>query len=268
MRLEFTKMEGAGNDFAVFAPTSHIDFTPSMAARLCDRRRGIGADGLMILHSLGPSKLRMEFFNSDGSRASMCGNGLRCAARFAVERMGAGRCPTFETDAGELSAKLLDDGRVRISVPVRKQFHEVATEFGQLWWGDTGVPHAVLLVERAETTDVAGLGQRLRRHPAFGPEGANVDFVEIPEEESAPCVLRTFERGVEGETLACGTGACAAAMAVRLARGRRNLSFITRGGDILEVDIPPAENMVKEMFLTGPAQFVFDGAVELEFPPS
>jgi diaminopimelate epimerase len=229
-RVPFTKMDGTGNDFVILdgrdpALSKLRGRWPALSRALCDRRRGIGADGLLLLERSRRAQLRLRIFNPDGSEPSMCGNGLRCAALYA-SRDGAGRRTlTVQTNAGIKRARIGRGGRVQVDLGAPRLLrHLAATRLGG-WVAahadviDSGVPHLVCWVEDVRAIDVDGLGRRLRRLRRFHPHGVNVDFVQplLGWSAAAPagarCVIamRTYERGVEGETQACGTGAVASA---------------------------------------------------------
>lgn len=221
--FNFTKMHGAGNDFILaFSPDGTVGATvrdlvrkiPGTIVDLCDRKRGIGADGMIFLSPSADKKdrYRMDFYNCDGSRASMCGNGLRCAALFVKRHGGCSSDePVFETDSGVLDTHVFDSsavGRVRISILLNEPFRDLGMISGyRIFFGVAGVPHAVVPVENTDAVDVDAVGRMLRFHEAFSPAGTNVDFVELHTHSPDGCHrIRTYERGVEGETLACGTG--------------------------------------------------------------
>jgi len=269
MRLEFCKMHGAGNDFILldnrggaFAPT------PELVARLCDRHRGIGADGLIALVPCrsGRADWAWQFYNRDGSRGEMCGNGARCFARFVQKLTGVQERVTFETDAGIITARF-DGARVTVNLtpPTELKWHQhvrLTTGPATLHSLNTGVPHAVLFVPDTDQARVLSLGPEIRRHPDFGPRGTNVDFVQVLGPNHIR--VRTFERGVEDETLACGTGVTAAALvAARLCQFQSPVRVGVRSGDELEVSFRDTGREFDEVCLTGPAQFVFEGWVEV-----
>lgn len=260
MRVSFWKMQAAGNDFILVDdragrfPAGEGD----RIARWCQRRRGIGSDGLILLQASATADVRMRFFNPDGAEAAMCGNGARCVARLA-HQLGLGADTLrIETAAGLVRADLLGDlvrlhltppGAWRMNLSVAGPGHSL-TVHGV----DTGVPHAVCLVEDVAQTDVATLGAVVRYHPLFAPAGTNADFVQVCGPNAL--MLRTYERGVEAETLACGTGVAAAALvAEKLGRVHSPVRVSTAGGDTLEVATAP-------LTLTGPAEWVFTGVVE------
>ena len=267
MRLPFTKMHGAGNDFVVvdhrtpFLPADP-EARVALFARLCDRRRGIGADGVLLLERDPEHDFAMRYHNADGGIAEFCGNGARCIARFALS-LGLGRDGhvSFRTDAGAKRAELRADGRIAVWFGAVDAGEPVALEAcGRTFHGRrvrTGVPHLVLPV-----TDLAGIpfaewAPPLRSHAALGPEGANVDFVE-PRPDGR-IGMRTWERGVEGETLACGSGALATALwAVVTAAANAPVTVRTAGGDDLVVELVERAGE-REAVLVGPALAVFTG---------
>jgi diaminopimelate epimerase len=266
MRVPFAKMEGLGNDYVfvdAIASTFPLARAPELARAWSDRHFGIGADGLILLCRDGGAAgagLRMAMWNADGSRGAMCGNGLRCLARFAYER-GHAPAPRFTiaTDAGPRAVELLSDGavraamgEVRVGAPRRVR---VAGADLELVPGDAGNPHAVLFVGDTATADVAGIGAALQAHADF-PGGVNVEFVQPL--DSSRVRQRTFERG-SGETLACGTGAAVAAAAARargVVRGDRVVVEL-RGGPLAVLGSGPA------LAIEGPARTVFTGVVDV-----
>lgn len=244
-------MCGAGNDFVLVE--GPVRGAAKLARELCDRRRGVGADGLLVVER-GP---KLRYLNSDGSEA-FCGNGSRCAAVWLSQRGWArGKSFALASSAGELRARILGRGRAAIAMPeprlVREAFELRAG--GRAWtaqhW-DTGVPHAVVVVGDLDATPVFEAGRALRSHPAFGRPGANVDFIA---RRPGGLAVRTYERGVEDETLACGTGVVASAAAAEaLGWGRLPLKVTVRGGDTLKVFRDAGR-----VWLEGPAQTVFEG---------
>jgi diaminopimelate epimerase len=236
--------------------------------RLCHRQRGIGADGLFLLvpNVSGKAEWSWEFYNSDGSTAEMCGNGARCFARFVQSVAGTRQQTSFETGAGVITAKF-NGARVTVDLTVPKdlRLHEIVpTSSAKLTVHslNTGVPHAVLFVPDADQAMVLQLGAELRSHPHFAPKGTNVNFVQV----LAPrhIRVRTYERGVEGETLACGTGVAASALvAARVHQFPSPVNVQVQGGDTLEVSWSEAGQAFSEVKLTGPADFVYKGTIEL-----
>lgn len=253
----FFKFDGAGNDFVlVDARNNGPLLTTEEIARICHRRYGVGADGLMTLHE-GPEgyDFRMCYYNSDGREASMCGNGARCISVFA-KLMGAAKGDTmrFMASDGPHDAEIVrweDDGRRSV---VRLGMREVEdSEVSQVLEGtllNTGVPHYVQYVSHLEDYDVVGEGRRLRHHPALGAEGANVNFVEL--DADGVLHVRTYERGVEDETWACGTGVTACA----LVTGKHRLKAV--GGDF-EVTFTHRDGGYRNICLQGPVSLNFKG---------
>lgn len=265
----FTKMNGAGNDFVLADNRDgRWSLDPGQVVRLCHRQRGIGADGLMLLMPArsGHADWAWEFFNSDGSRAEMCGNGARCFARFVQRLTGAADRVTFETAAGVITATFAGERvTVNLTAPHGLRLDEPLQAAGEsltVHSLNTGVPHAVVFVPDVEPVPVQPLGAALRFHPHFAPKGTNVNFVQ----ELGPgrIRVRTYERGVEGETLACGTGVTASAL---IAARRRSFAgpvqVRVQGGDTLEVGFVRDGDAFRDVRLTGPADFVFDGRLDL-----
>lgn len=267
MRIRFWKMHGAGNDFVLVDdrwkrfPAADREWI----ARIAARRTGIGCDGVILIQSSEKADFRMRFFNPDGGEAEMCGNGARCAARLAHELGLAPSRMTIETVAGPVQAEVLDD-RVRLRMPDPRNWRmnaalTVGGETLLYHFVDTGVPHAVVPVEDVGTVDVARLGTLIRRHPDFAPAGTNADFVTAT--GSHALRIRTFERGVEAETLACGTGIVAAAVTMaRAGRVQPPVRVTAASGDVLDVDFQLTPQGAAEVSLTGPAVHVFQGVVE------
>jgi diaminopimelate epimerase len=269
MLLEFTKMNGAGNDFIFIDNRSgNIALNEKQIIRLCDRHRGVGADGLMLLvpSRTGKADCAWDFYNSDGSAGEMCGNGSRCFARFVQKTTGLNRDFTFETGAGVITARFQGE-RVTVNLTKPKDLRlnesvKLSTGTETIHSLNTGVPHAVLYVPDADKAMVMSLGAEIRRHPHFGPRGTNVNFVQVLGPNHIR--VRTFERGVEGETLACGTGVSAAAMiSARVHRFSSPVKVQAQGGDTLEVSFKDSGPDFDDVHLTGPADFAFEGKVEV-----
>jgi diaminopimelate epimerase len=265
MKLAFSKVQGAGNDFVMADDSDgHWPRTPDFIKAVCERRLGVGADGLILL-SRKPSGLRMDYYNSDGSEAALCGNGLRCAALFARAcGLSSSDRMEFSTASGTLSAELLGSGLVRIRMPLSEPFkrYDIDPEF-TIYKGSVGVPHAVIPVPSIDRVDVKLQGRRFRFHKAFLPEGANVDFIELPDSFSKPVKIRTYERGVEDETWACGTGIASAAVCARLFLGAPDVvDLLCVAGAVLRIELICKDNIVKDAHLTGPAGISFSGALE------
>jgi diaminopimelate epimerase len=279
MRLPFTKMQGAGNDFVVLDATrTPLDLTPAQAQRLGDRRFGVGADQILIVErSATPGiDFRYRIYNNSGDEVEHCGNGARCFVRFVHERgLTDQRSVKVETVHNVLELHLRDDGRVTVDMnqpvfeharipfdgtglaPRREGDFELWPIEGSEWAVlSMGNPHAVSFVENVDTAPVGTLGPRVETHACF-PRHVNVGFLQILSRGEAR--IRVHERGA-GETLACGTGACAAVVAgIRLGRLDRRVEVHARGGDLL-IEWPADDRSV---LMTGPAETVYNGEIEL-----
>lgn len=268
--VAFFKMTGSGNDF-VFLDGREQDPAAWHASRIvaaCDRRTGIGADGLAILAPEGETGVRMHFFNADGGRAEMCGNAALCSTRLAA-RLGMARPEQMRllTDAGTLHTRCIGPGdmaEIRLPDGVRPEtVEDIPLEPGELWMGfaSVGVPHLVIRVREIDEVDLNRRGAELRRHPRLGAAGANANFVSGPRAAGGPWRIRTFERGVEGETLACGTGTAAAALALAMhGEAALPVPFVSRGGAPLAVVAELTNGDVRDLWLTGQGRLVFEGA--------
>ena len=266
--LPFFKMTGSGNDFVMVdgRVSPAADWSPERVREACDRRMGVGADGLVVLTPESPDQVRMSFWNCDGSVAAMCGNAALCSTRLAALLgmapaggmtlvTGAGRFRT-RCEPGDWQAALnLPPVALPVPVPaVQLQPGELSLHLGTV-----GVPHVILEVLDIEGIDLECRGRQLRYHPAIGPAGANVNFIG-PVRAGEPTAIRTYERGVEGETLACGTGTVAAALALAKS-GRLGLpaNFLTRGGRLLAVSARLDEGRAEDIWLGGEGRLVFQG---------
>lgn len=262
-------MNGAGNDFvAVDNREPKIQLTPRQVVRICDRHRGVGADGVMLLIpcASGKADWSWDFYNSDGSRAAMCGNGARCFARFIQKLTGAKNQLTFETGAGVITANFHGERvTVNLTAPKDLRLNEIVSlNSGAMTIHslNTGVEHAVIFVDDADQAMVQPTGAEVRHHRHFAPKGTNVNFVQLL---GANCIrVRTYERGVEGETLACGTGVTASALiASHVHQFRSPVKVQVQGGDNLEVSFDEKNGEFENVKLTGPAEFVFEGRMEI-----
>ena len=268
MKLQFTKMNGAGNDFVMLDNRDlSLSLTTDQIANLCDRHRGIGADGLLCVEpATAAGDFKMRYYNADGGEAEMCGNGARCFGRFVNHLHGDTLTKIlFETLAGMISAEF-ESGQVRInmSAPHGLKLAEtlpVSAETLTVHSVNTGVPHAVVFVEDLETVPVCEWGAALRYHTAFKPRGTNANFAKVLSPGSI--AIRTYERGVEGETLACGTGMVACALIHHELTGVPSpISVLVKGGDTLRVGFTEASpHEYTDVTLFGPADFVFTGSV-------
>ena len=266
--LRFTKMNGAGNDFVMLDNRDGtIQLSREQIARICDRHRGVGADGILLLEEpANGADFRMRYYNADGGEAEMCGNGARCFARFANKVAGAAGQISFETPAGVIGAQLHGESvtlqmsepkdlRLNLSVPA-------AEDYEALHFINSGVPHVVVPVPRVDDVDVRRDGARIRRDAVFAPKGANVNFLE--KRGPASIAIRTYERGVEDETLACGTGVVASALIFSATENVKGpINVLVRGGSELSVDFEKNGQDFRAVTLSGPAEFVFEGTIDL-----
>ena len=257
MTVRFTKMHGAGNDFILIDDRAETMPTDrATLAALAARRTGIGCEGVILVQPSSVADFKMRFFNPDGGEAELCGNGARCVAAFACA-IGAVAGPgmRFETLAGEVRAEVVDAATVKVWMPTPKDLRDDFV--------NSGVPHRIVPVADLAAADVAGEGRRIRYSAAFAPAGTNVDFVAYaPPHEAA---MRTYERGVEAESGACGTGAVAAAV---VGVAQHGMAFPVRvrttEGYALAVDgTRTADGGFADVTLTGPVKTVFTGAVEI-----
>jgi diaminopimelate epimerase len=263
------KLSGSGNDFVMLdGRNERLDeWPPDRIRATCARGTGVGADGLVLLEpGSGPGRVRFHFFNSDGGRAPMCGNGALCATRLAAWlELAPATGLVLETDAGEVSGRFLggeaECAEIALPEPAPVVAPAIRMARGEraIHFTTVGVPHLVVLVDDVASVPLLTRGRELRSHSAVGPGGANVNFVA----HGAPWTMRTYERGVEAETLACGTGAVACA-AVVTHRGESGLPFSVRtsAGTVLTVAADSAgSGTLKRPLLTGPARLVFRGVL-------
>ena len=266
--IEFTKMCAGGNDFIVIDNRESL-VPPDIAVfarQVCRRKFSLGADGLLLLENSSPGNdFRMRIFNPDGSEPGMCGNGARCIARFARRRGVTGERMTFETLAGRIEAEVHnDEARLKMSDPTDIKLHlrlRLDGDVYEVHYLNTGVPHVILLTEAPDSLPVNELGRKIRYHKEFAPEGANIDFVRV--EGKSSLRLRTYERGVEEETLACGTGAVASAIAA-FSLGKVSgppVEVYTRGGEILKIYFEASPSEVTNVYLEGKARFIYEGTI-------
>ena len=266
--LRFTKMNGAGNDFVMIDNRAgNVQLNPEQVVRICDRHSGVGADGILLLEKgSNGADFRMRYYNRDGGEAEMCGNGARCFARFANRVAGAPAKISFQTPAGlirgELNGELVT---LQMSEPKDLQLGVELVANGakeRVHFINSGVPHVVVPVARVDVMQVYERGRAIRRHEMFAPAGANVNFIEKRGERKIS--IRTYERGVEDETLACGTGVVASALIfAALEEIRGPVAVTVRSGSELSVDFKRAGNQFTDVTLTGPAEFAFEGTIEI-----
>ncbi len=264
MLVPFTKMHGAGNDFIMIADMDgRYSFPGETIARLCSRRRGIGGDGFILLQGGATGDFAMRYYNSDGGEADLCGNGARCAAAFAFETGIAGMRMSFETRSGLVGAEIVPEG-VRVSIGAVRSLKlgmRIDATDRPVHFGVCGVPHAVVVLD-----DVRGLSHDefvrfaapVRRDPGLGAAGANVNIVAVV--DRAACAYRTYERGVEDETEACGTGAVViATVLAHLGLVDPPVGCRTGGGDVLHVALERTADGAASCLLTGPVAVSFRG---------
>jgi diaminopimelate epimerase len=267
----FYKMTGSGNDFVVLdgRSTAPERWPGDRIRALCDRRSGIGADGLVILTPEGPESVRMVYWNSDGSRAEMCGNAALCSGRLAADlELASSGSLCLLTDAGPVQVRAragCDVAEVRMpDAELPRPVSGLEPGDGERWLAFTivGVPHLVVRVDDVETADVTSRGRALRFDLRLGPAGANVNFVGTPS-AGGLWPIRTYERGVEGETHACGTGIVAAGLALAVAReSSLPVRFQSRGGLELQVRATLDDSRARDIWLTGQSRLVFRGVWE------
>jgi diaminopimelate epimerase len=271
MKIPFLKMSGAGNDFVLVDGTPGAiaaDWKPVVRA-MCDRRRGIGADGVLLLSPSTGEDFTMDYFNADGSTGSLCGNGGRCAASYMMEILGrdsvsfrsCGRRYTAVKSGNGVILDMDDPGPPRMNIRLCVGSLDLVGHFI-----DTGSPHLVLLADtEPDTEDVVRIGREIRHHQAFAPSGTNVDFVTVGGEGHLG--IRTYERGVEAETWACGTGSVAAALVYSILRGKQGAASVTvipLSGEPLIVRFTRTGSSFANVKLEGPATVTFRGVFDTD----
>lgn len=266
--VSFVKMVGAGNDFIVIDAAPGINYK-KFAVGICSRTNGVGADGILVFDKSKKADFRMRIFNADGSEAEMCGNGARCLAGYIARYKSRSRKKfSMETLAGVVYAEMLKD-KVRVHLSDPKDYQPVvALEVKErkltVGYIDTGVPHAVIYVDHLKGIDVNQIAPDVRWHKQFSPRGTNVNFVEQINESLAE--VRTFERGVEAETRACGTGSVAAAIITYLKanpdikiKRAASMNVLTASGETLNVTFDFQDDFITNVWLTGSAKFIAKG---------
>jgi diaminopimelate epimerase len=259
MNIQFFKYQGTGNDFVILDNRNeqYSGLTTGQIKFLCDRRFGVGADGLMLLNTLEGYDFEMKYYNADGSESTMCGNGGRCLVKFASD-MGINKSDyLFLAIDGPHEASFGDNGWVRLKM---KDVNEMDEDNGNCIV-DTGSPHYVKIVNDVKKYDVFEEGKRIRYSKKFRQEGINVNFVEI---EHAHIYVRTYERGVENETYSCGTGVTASALACAHNTGFNRVQVKTLGGELAVEFQKDEKDHFSDVWLSGPATFVYKGEIELQ----
>ncbi len=260
-------MSGSGNDFILIdnregiLPDVPLD---DFIRNVCRRKMSAGADGIILIEAAESLDFQWRFHNSDGSRAEMCGNGARCAARYAHLNGIAGPEMVFGTDAGPIQATVNDD-RVKVGMTPPFDYKSLFTlnidgRKVEMSFMNTGVPHAVIRVDDIDSVPVVNLGRQIRRHPEFSPAGTNVNFISSP--SGNQIAIRTYERGVEDETLACGTGSVAGALVHALQTGADSpIDMITRSGSRLTIHYEIAGESCRDVYLEGDARVIYTASL-------
>ena len=270
MKITFTKMHGAGNDFVLIDDREGLVPWEDhfLMAAIASRRNGIGCEGIILVQPSDKADFRMRFLNPDGTEVSMCGNGARCAAAFAHAIGASGTALTMETMCGLVDAQVKKDGTVCVWMPEpsKRNYTLTLDVDGETITGhfiDTGVPHFVVQVPNVSMFNIVDLGRKLRLHPAFSPDGANIDFVTLRPPNRM--TMRTYERGVEAESGACGTGAVACVVvAVETLDFTLPAKVKTSSGFELIVDGDWRHKKCTGLTLTGPTKFVYTGEIDLD----
>jgi len=272
--IPFWKLSGSGNDFIIIDYRNHTMPSPDemrmFVSKVSRRGLSVGADGVIIIKSSEIADFGWHFYNADGGEVDMCANGTRCAARFAFENKIAPAKHTFETLAGIVNAEVLHENgvQVRVQLPDPSAVHlGMDVSLGdQTLTGhfvNTGVEHVVYFVDDVQKTDIIGLGRKTRYHHLFAPSGTNANFITVTDPHNI--AIRTYERGVEGETLACGTGSIAAALvATALEKAAPPVSLLTQSGMVLEVDFRKEGSAFKDVSIKGDARVIYKGEIERE----
>ncbi len=265
-KIEFFKMSGNGNDFILIDNRDKIigdDDPADFAKTICKRKISVGADGLILIESSDEADFKWRFFNSDGSFATMCGNGARCAAKFAFICGIAKKNMVFKTGAGLIHAKVEENlVKIKMTDPKFTGQGKIETSFGILDFVgfDTGVPHVVVIADDIEKLDVKKLGREIRYHEKFSPHGTNVNFAA--QKDGKTIINRTYERGVEDETLACGTGCVAAALAFSKKSGISSpAAIIPKSKNPLRIHFERGNPGFFNVFLEGDARTVYRGEI-------
>jgi diaminopimelate epimerase len=270
MQIEFTKMVGAGNDFIVIDNRDGIvpdgDVRHSLIERWCERRMAVGADGVLLLEHDDEVDFRMRYYNADGGEAEMCGNGARCISRYAHLRGAVGTTMQFRSAAGLHTADITDLGvRVGLTDPtdIRPDYAVMLSDGEHVVSSiNTGVPHVIEVVDDVDAVDVVSVGREIRYHDEFAPAGVNANFITVVDRTTFK--IRTYERGVEDETLACGTGTTGAAIVgTLLGLCDSPVTGITRSGLPLIIDFKRNADMAMDVTLEGKADIAYEGILRL-----
>ncbi|MEK7400355.1 MAG: diaminopimelate epimerase [Candidatus Poribacteria bacterium] len=269
-QIAFAKLSGAGNDFVVIDNRKSVvpDDLANFIEKVCARRISVGADGVLLVENSDVADFKMRYFNSDGSEAETCGNGARCIAKFAYnEGVVKSDKMTFETKAGIYSAEIIgndvklkvgDTVGMRLNFPIELNDCKYTISFA-----NSGVPHAVFIVDDLEKVDIVKLGRETRYHKDFAPKGTNANFIKVKDKNNID--IRTYERGVEDETLACGTGSIASAIiASAMGKAESPVTMHTWGGFKLAIHFTLQPEGAKDVYLEGDARVVYKGYLNEE----
>ncbi len=262
--IPFYKMVASGNDFVVIDNRAQVITNPTGFAReICRLHQGAGADGLLLFEKSKQANFKMRIINPDGSEAAACGNGFRCIALYAHEVLKYSSRMLFESGSGLIEGEVGAGGTVKVQLVKPRVFEmngvlEVRGNRMHYAFLDTGVPHVVIFVEELSKIDVFETGKAIRHHGHFQPFGTNVNFVEVKNKKEI--AVRTYERGVENETLACGTGSTASAV-ISVSKGyvTSPVTVLTQSGEKLKIEIAQKGEEITKVFLEGKAQFVYEG---------
>jgi diaminopimelate epimerase len=262
--IHFYKMSGCGNDFIIIDNRSPVIAEKDLCAFIvgvCRRKMSVGADGIILIENSDTVDFKWRFYNSDGSLAEMCGNGARCVARFAYLNGITGPDMSFETLAGVVSASVSETALVRIKMtdPLNLELDRpliLKSGIFKVSSVNTGVPHAVMVMDNSDETPVKEMGQEIRFHPDFAPAGTNANFVSVQPDNIV--AVRTYERGVEDETLACGTGCVASALITARKFGLASpVTLLTRSGGYLRIYFNSHQDIFSDVYLEGDARVIY-----------
>ena len=268
--IQFSKLSGAGNDFIMIDNRNGVlnGDIHEWVKKVCRKGMSVGADGVILIEPSDKADFKMRYFNADGSEAETCGNGARCVARFAHLKGIANSSMKFETHAGLYKALVSSRGlvKVQMSDPDSPRFHiplELSMGKFEAHFINTGVPHVVVITESLDNLDIVHIGREIRYHNEFAPAGTNVNFAQAIGPKRIR--IRTYERGVENETLACGTGSIASSIILfRLRKVMSPVTVVTQGGPELTISFDSDEKKVYNVFLEGDARLVYEGSLSEE----
>ena len=260
MKISFNKFNGAGNDFIIIDNRDNdIKVNSSLVSLLCNRNFGVGADGVIVIKNCKKSDFEILHFTPDGEIGSLCGNGSRCAVSFAHKNKIIENKTTFKAFDGFHNAEILNNNLIKMEMNIISDIIE--NEYGI--WVDTGSPHLVIRSDDTESLNVYNSAREIRYNDYYRDEGVNVNFVEKIDDEKFK--IRTYERGVEDETLACGTGSTASAICMNYLNitNKNKITMECKGGNLF-VEFNSEEKEYSKIYITGPANFVFEGTIDLE----